>query len=294
MRPPLPCGKLAHMDTRLRPVLLALLASLPLFGCAELNKLLASVQVPDVKPTVSFVRADLRDVTLEGLTLDGVFKVENPHKVGISLARVSYQLGLEGKTVLAGSPPAGLQIAAGASSEVVLPAKIAFAALADGLQAALAKRQVAWRASGELGLDTPVGVIALPLSAEGKLDLPEPPSFSMGAPRVEGLSFTGARLVVPLVLKNPNAFPIPGASASADLFVAGAAVGKARQGAGATVPAKGEQTLDLGLEVKFLEAGAAVARALSSGEAQIKLDGALEVAGAKFPVALEKTAKLGK
>jgi Late embryogenesis abundant protein len=51
--------------------------------------------------------------------------VHNPNPQGISLAEADYKLSVAGKQQVAGKPAAGLRIAGGGSSDVVLPAQIA-------------------------------------------------------------------------------------------------------------------------------------------------------------------------
>ena len=81
------------------------------------------------KFTLSFRDASLSDVTFAGATVNLTFTVENPNPVGISLAESDYKLSVAGKQLVAGKPPAGLQIPASGSSDVTLPAQVRFADL---------------------------------------------------------------------------------------------------------------------------------------------------------------------
>lgn len=273
------------------PCLLALAASAGLGGCAQLGSLLL---VKEKRPSLSFVRATVRELSLDRLTLDAVFRLDNPHAVAIDLAKVSYLLEVDGRPLLAGAPPQGLQIAAGGSSDLTFPVTVKFADLAEGLAQALARKVLHWKASGEVGVNTPLGVVGLPLSAEGDLDLPELPRFTLETPVVESLSIVGARLVFPVRLENPNRFPLSAPSLRADVSISGVDVGIARTSSEVPLEGRGGQTLRLGLELSFLEVGAGVARSLSNGEAQLKVDGTLEIGGATVPLTLEKLTKFGR
>jgi hypothetical protein len=58
------------------------------------------------------------------------------------------------------------------------------------------------------------------------------------------------------------------------------------------VPSKGETTVNLPLNVSFLQGGAAVAQAIRSGVAEVKVDAILNAAGASIPVKVAKTVEL--
>ena len=271
----------------------ALFAFLALTGCADLLKVLQSSSFQN--PTLTFVRAAPRSIQLDQLTVDLTFRVENPNPQGLSLARASCALALEGKTVASATPEAGLDIPASGAAEVIFPTTVRLGELAGGLSAALEKKVLHWKASGEIGVQSPIGVIALPLSAEGDLPVPQPPRVSLGSPRIAMQGFTRLRLTLPLLVENPNGFPLPLGVVGGALTFAGAQVGRVdADGKGETVAAGGKRTLEVSVGVELLSAGAAVASAVSAGEADFVLDGSISSGSATLPLKVQQHLSLLK
>lgn len=252
-------------------------------GCALLQ---AAFQ----KPTLTFVRGSARDLSLEGATLDLVFRVDNPNGVALDLARVDYKLEVDGKAIVAGAPPTGVQIAARGSSELTLPATVRFAELADGIVAALSKPESTYRASGTVGVSTPIGVVELPLSAEGRFALPKLPRVTLGTPRIAAFNPLGnARIVVPLSVHNDNGFALPLGGVKGDVRLAGVAVGRADVGGGEALAASSSRAIEVALEVGVLSAGAAVVQALTQGKGEVAIDGQASIGGLSLPLTIRET-----
>lgn len=268
-----------------------LLWVLPLLaaGCALVRSAVSSAFE---KPTVTFRDAKLPHIDFEGAELDLVFLVTNPNSMGIDLTRADYQLLVEGKQVVAGKPEKGLVIPARGTTEVTFPARVHWAEIAPALQALFAMDQVHYKASGTLGVDSPVGPVTLPLSHEGTFAPPKMPKFDIGAPKITSLSLTGARLAVPLKISNANWFPLPLAGILGEVEIAGAKVGRIAMAEQAPVPAGKDATLMLPLDVSFLSAGAAAAQAIRTGIAEVKIDATLRAAGATLPVKVARTVEL--
>ena len=231
-------------------------------------------------------------VDFQGANLNLVFLVTNPNSAGLDLTRASYALEVEGHKVLAGTPQNGLVIPGGATTEVTFPANVHWNDIAPALEAVFAMDQVHYKASGELGMDSPVGPIALPLSHEGTFAAPKMPKFDVGAPQVTSLSLTGARLALPLKISNLNEFPLPLGGILGTVAIAGSTVGHVALSEGPPVPARQETTLNIPLDLNFLSTGAAVAQAVRSGVAEVKIDATLRAAGASLPVKVARTVEL--
>src|SRR5207302_9036734 len=141
---------------------------------------------------------------------------------------------------------------------------------------------VGYAASGHVGVDTPLGVITLPLEAKGTLELPRAPQVALGSPKVMDLSLTGATLELPLTITNGNAFALPLGALAGALRVEGAEVGSLQTPELGTVAGGAAQTVAVPVRIRFAEALSA-ARALRSGTAHIDLRGELRGAGASLP-----------
>jgi len=263
-----------------------LLLLLPaLFGCSLLQRAGSSAFE---RPALSFKEARLPHIDFQGAELDLVFLVSNPNGYGLDLSRASYDLEVEGHKVAAGAPKNGLKIPAKGTAEVTFPAKVLWNDIAPALEAIFAMDQVHYKASGELG----VGSFLLPLQHEGTFEAPKMPKLDVGALQVTSLSLTGARLALPLKVDNLNAFPLPLGGILGTVDIAGARVGRIALPEAAPVPSKGQTTVNVPLNVSFLQTGAAVAQAIRTGVAEVKIDAILNAAGASIPVKVARTVEL--
>jgi LEA14-like dessication related protein len=162
----------------LAPVALAVALS---SSCATLQALLqASVQTP----TLTFKSATLADVSLGSATVNLNYQLTNPNPLGLSLASVEYAFYVEGHQVVAGRPPQGLTIPASGTAEVVLPANVRFADVAPVLETFLNKDVASYRARGVLGIETPLGIVTLPIEKEGTFPVPKLPTVVLQQPRL--------------------------------------------------------------------------------------------------------------
>jgi LEA14-like dessication related protein len=127
---------------------------------------------------------------------------------------------------------------------------------------------------------------------EGTFAAPKMPKLDVGSPRITSLSLTGARIALPLKIANVNQFPLPLGGILGTVDLAGARVGRIALPETPAVPSQGERTVDVPLDVSFLQAGAAVAEAIRSGVAEVKVDAILNAAGASIPIKVARTVQL--
>jgi LEA14-like dessication related protein len=237
-----------------------------------LRDLLNAAQLAFSQPDFTFQRVAITDLSLGGLTLDTVWALKNANAVSLSLASVQYALFIDGKQVLAGSPAQGLTIGAQSTSELHFPANIQFADVAAVVAVFLNQDTAQWKAEGSLGVDTPIGIIKLPLAHQGTFEVPKIPELSFGSPRVSGLSFTGATLEFPLMVTNKNSFALPISEVRGALSIAGSQVGMLSTGSLGELQGKGTKQLTLPLSVNFLAGAGAAMKAIQSGKAQVTFD----------------------
>ena len=266
---------------KLSPLLL-----LPLLASCSLLQSVASSAFE--RPSLAFRDVKLDHIDFTGADVNLLFDVTNPNSSGLDLGAASYALAIEGHQVAVGSPPKGLQVPGKGTATVTLPAHVVWDQLAPALEAVLSRKSLAYKASGTLGVNSPIGLLTLPLEHEGVIEPPHLPSVSLQAPRIVSLGFTGARLSLPLKLTNPNAFPLPLGAVDGTVEIEGARVGRVALAQPPALGASSEQTLELPLDISFVSTGLAVASALKAGAAHIKLDGTLRSLGASFPLHLDQ------
>ena len=253
-----------------------------LVGCAWLQQLVSGVSE---KPTLTFKELKLDQIDLAGADLTLLYQVNNPNAATIDVAQADYALQIEGKPLASGKPPNGFHIPGHASSDVAFPAHVNWADLVPAVEALFRQDSVKYRAQGTIGLNTPIGLVSLPLEHEGTFAPPRMPELSVQAPTLSSIGLTGAQLTIPLKIANKNAFPIPIAGLSGAVQIAGRPVGKVGLPAQGLVEAGKDAVVQLPLDINFVTAGTAVAEALRSRTADVSIDGFLVTSGlARLPL----------
>jgi LEA14-like dessication related protein len=265
-------------------MILALLAQCA-FACAGLKDLLGG---EFKKPSLNFKRVDFSDFSLCGLTLNTVWALDNPNPVAIRLAELGYNLSVENKQVVAGSPAKGLDIGSNQVSELVFPANIKFLDVASVLSTFLTKDRANYKASGEIGVDTPVGVMRFPLSHEGDFEVPKTPSIDFGSPRISDMSIRGATIELPLSIGNRNSFALPISGIAGGLSLAGVSMGTLSTGDLGALDAKGSKNISLPLKVNFFEAGGAVMKAVQDGKTELAWNADVKSGAGSAPISIKQ------
>jgi LEA14-like dessication related protein len=271
----------------MRRLVTLLLPVLLLAGCASVQRLAASVFAP---PRLHLERATVTEVDLEGSTIQLDFTVENPNDIGFRVASATWRLEVEGAAVAEGALPGGVALPARERSPFQLAARLRWGDVDRLVQRALRQPQVAYRAEGTIGVDTPVGVVTLPWSHRGELPSPRLPEVRLARVTVGMGSLTELELGLVLEIRNPNAFALPGAALHFDLLLNEVAVVSGGQATLEPVGAHGEARLTLPLRISLLGAGRAAAT-LHGGD-RLRLRGTVRAGGLEAPVDL--TLEVGK
>jgi LEA14-like dessication related protein len=260
-------------------------------SCAALQQLLASSMQT---PTLTFKSATLADVSLGSATVNLNYRLDNPNPFGLSLANVEYAFFVEGHQVVAGRPPQGLTIPASGSADVVLPANVRFADVAPVIETFLTKDVASYRARGSIGVETPIGIVTLPVEQEGTFPVPKLPTVVLQPPRLSSLTFTSATLELPLVVTNPNDFPIPVSGVSGSVSVAGARVGRVSSADLGAIGPRAQVPVMLPITLDFAQAASAAMALQRGGGAMVAIDAEIRSGPASFPVHLQQNVQVGR
>ncbi len=128
------------------------------------------------RPRVTFQRAEVRDLSLSGLTVAFVVTVENPNVIAVDLAQLGYRLALDGRTVAQGSSSQGLHVPKRHAGELTVPISVTFADLAASAEQLFARATLPYGVHLDFGFGTSAGVVTIPVDAQGTLHLPRPAS----------------------------------------------------------------------------------------------------------------------
>jgi len=266
--------------------LAVVLLTLPLASC---QTLLAILSAGFQRPVVTFREASLQGITLDEATVAATFDVQNPNAIGVETVGIAYAFSLDGKQILEGQLPAGLQLGPNAVSPLVLPVRIPFSAVPDLVNLVATKSEAPYGVRATVSIRTPVQDFAIPLSWEGVLPIPRLPTVRVASAALSELSLGGARLTVTLGVENPNAFAIPFDALEGDIQVAGQSLAKLGLERTTALGARGSTELAIPVQISFLAAGLAVSTALAAQSADLAVRGAATFAGRKVPLNLSTT-----
>ncbi len=149
---------------------LAALLLLTLNSCALAKAALCSAFQ---RPEVAFQRIEAARWSLDGVDLNVIFRVKNPNDLALEVAKVDYQFEVEGHRILRGSPNRGVQLPANGSRDLVFPARVKFLEVLPAVTAIFTRDNLRWRASGTLGVETPIGILDYPLTRSGQVEVPD-------------------------------------------------------------------------------------------------------------------------
>ncbi|WP_373046790.1 LEA type 2 family protein [Vulgatibacter sp.] len=257
-------------------------------GCTTLRALSGDI----TKPDFTFKRVKLQGMSFDSVTLGLVYEIDNPYEIPIELAQVSYQLAVEGNRVFSGSPNEGVKIPARRSKEITFPAQIRFAEIFPAAKSIFTQDRLDYRASGKVGIDTPVGMLAFPLSKSGTFDRPDLPKVRIADIRAPRITASGAELRVALDVTNTNPFPMPLESVQYGLALAGSKVGGGSV-RGADVAAGKTKRLELPVRVSLSGAGRSLQNLLAGKATEVELDGKFDFGGISGPLDVARKMTLG-
>ena len=269
-------------------LLLSLVLSFGLPGCAALRRLLSEVVQP---PTLHFEGAKVREISFVGAGVDLSWAVRNPNEFGLSLASLSYTFKVNGKRLAEGRAEKDLEIAPAGESRITLPFDVRYQEAANILTKFYRKDEVGWRITGHFGFQTPAGVLEVPYDQKGTLPVPKLPTLRLAGVRAESLSLGGAGLAVEVDLENPNRFPLPGAGLDWSLTLGSRPVGQGRTSS-TPLAAGTKERLTLPVRIDFANSGQALYDSLRSGEIDVGLSGTLEVGPISLPIDARRTLKV--
>ncbi len=270
------------------PLALAALAAAPLLlaGCAAVNELArAAVQRPDL----TFQSATVEALDFDGATLALDFKLRNPNAFALRVARVQTWLQLDGRVVTRAELPGGLSIPAAGEAPVRFTARLPFAEVPRLLELVARGGQVPYTLGGLVAVETPIGLLEVPASHSGQVDLPRLPAFRLASANVRLASLTEVELELTILVDNQNPFPLPEGELKYALALGGEVVATMDGEALGEVPARGQGRLVLPVRLSLLNAGRALGTVVRGGSADLRLSGQARLGA--LPVPLDLTGK---
>jgi LEA14-like dessication related protein len=175
-------------------------------GCASLRALTgAGFQ----RPTLSYESWSADALDLEGVTINLHYRLDNPNDFSLDMRRLDYRLEVEGQQVAEGELPAGIQLRAQGATPVSFPVRLRWRDIPGFVQLLVTRRDVAYRVTGNAGVASPIGTVALPFEHQDRVALPRPPSVGVEGVKVGRADASALEVDVRLRIENGNSFPLP-------------------------------------------------------------------------------------
>jgi LEA14-like dessication related protein len=268
-----------------RLLALAALAAATLLpgGCATMGDLAKAAVQP---PTLAYRSVEVTALDFDGATLAFDFRLANPNPFGLEVAGVQYWLQVEEQVVVRGTVPGGVKIPAAGEVPVRFTARLRFAEV-PRLAALVARGgQVTYTVGGRVDVSTPIGLLAVPASHTGHLDLPVLPAFRLASAKVRLASLTEVEVELTVFVDNRNPFPLPEGELEYALTLGGEVVATVDGQALAVIPARKEGRVVIPVRLSLLGAGRALSTVLRGGSADLRVTGEARLGALPVPLDL--------
>lgn len=248
-------------------------------GCAFLSSISSGAFQ---RPTLTFESWSPQDLGIEGVTIALKYRLENPNGFGLDLRSLGYKLEVEGRRVVEGQLPAGVQVRARGATPIAIPVRLRWRELPGFVEVLLTRPEVAYRVTGQVGVGSPVGVIPLPFDHSGRVPVPRPPAFQLEGISVRESSLSAVALDLKLRIQNRNAFPLPLGPLAYALRVGERELLSGASHPLAAVPASGQSTIAIPVRISSVGAAQGIAALLRG--ADVRLRGLADFGGVQLPV----------
>lgn len=161
------------------------------------------------KPSVSYSKMVIDDISFKDVTLLFDFEVTNPNSFGVSANQYQYEFFINGTKFVSGIQNEDLFIQAESTSIVQVPVSLTFSEVYNTIGSLVRQDSMAYRLSTEVEFNVSgIGAQRVPVSVDGELPVPKLPRIELSSFDVEELSFSGAEMQATFRIDNPNAFGI--------------------------------------------------------------------------------------
>lgn len=256
-------------------------------GCALFQAFLGGK-----RPELTFRDVRLTSWSLDSVDLELVYELSNPYDVALTLHEVAYQLEVEGRRIASGKPKKGLSIRGRGKQILRFPATVHFLDVVPVVTELFSKKSLSYRASGSLGVKTPLGIVALPLSRSGSIAVPRLPKVEitdLSSPRITA---SGAEFSLGLRILNDNEFPVSLDVLEWSFLVDRASLASGKVGQTA-VGGGGAREVRIPIRIGLAGASQAVQRLVSGQQTSVALTGNLRSGRVVAPIDARRLLRAG-
>lgn len=206
----------------------------------------------------------------EGVTLRLMGRMENPNSVPLEVEHFDYALDVDGRPVQGGRVASGLALPARGAVDVLVPARLRWAAVPDLVTLLVLDGAVPVRVAGSARVR---GAGPLPYEVHGQVVLPRLPRVALAETVLRESNLLRTTVELRLEIENPNDFPLPQGWLAYDLSLSGVSVSRAASHALAGVAPRGRATVIVPVRFSTVGAAAGVASAALGGRGDVALTG---------------------
>ena len=230
-----------------------------LFSCSTLKNIFN-------EPEVSFDKAEISGISFQDITLDFSFIVDNPNSVGIEMAGYSYELLIEGNSLMKGETIEPLRIEADDRSTVKLPLTLSYKDLYSMFDDIKGKDQIAYKITNVFTFDLPVfGKASFPVEHEGTFPAVKLPEIAIDSLNLKSLNPFKSTMELVLRVRNRNSFSLSLDSIDYDFKVNTVSWGKGMSRTTSDLRENGEDRITLPIEINPADVGIELIKSALSG-----------------------------
>jgi len=233
-------------------------------------------------------------MNFSGMTMDFAFEVDNPNPIGFTLANLDYQLDLDGSTFLKGNDAQNIALKKNGRSTVHLPLTVEYKKFASAVSSLFSgKDKIPYHLKTGFGIDSPMGVMKIPLNVDGEAPIPKAPDIKVSDVSIGKMGLSGTDMNFKLKVGNNNAFPLGLKALTYALGIANVDVGSGTAPL-TDIAANSNGEVNIPVKINFLKMGTAVVQALKSKSLPYNLAGKLDLGDGevKHPFSLKGIADL--
>lgn len=243
-------------------------------GCSTLSQSVVA------DPEVQVENLHLRQLDFNQATLALELRVQNPNRVGATLAGYDYVVKIDGEEFLRGEEAQSIHIGAQTSTVVRVPVTLTFSEVYKTFRALHNKEQFRYELDCGLKFALPVlGTRRLPISKSGTLPVVKAPTIDLSSLSLARAGVLDQELLLRMKVYNPNSFGLTVHGLDYDLTVNGRRWARGKSSAPIVVKPAADNEIALPVSVDILSAGAALAELVGSGKpVRYALKGSADVA----------------
>lgn len=271
-------------------ILVSTLAPLP--ACETTTNTAAEIFTRNAElPQARVVDASIADIAASGLALTFDIEVTNPYPVPLPLGSARYALATRGEPFVSGDADLATTIPAMGTATVTVPAAVNFTALLDTFKSIRPGSIIPYKADLELAADLPDSVrsaaktadgeraiFTLPISTEGELPIPAPPSIEVTSIAWDRLDLADAAAQINLRVTNPNVFDVNVQTLETAISIARRQVAETELPAGVSLAPGDAATLTLPISFSPINFGSALLGMLTGDAASYDIIGNVDIA----------------